>query len=77
MHSGSQKYLNIILQRKIENSDFNEYLYVCRVYTVYIWSNSMKNFFEKMKSTSKVLASFCAAIFFFFSLRQSDENSVI
>lgn len=36
MHSGSQKYLNIILQRKIENSDFNEYLYVCRVYAVYI-----------------------------------------
>lgn len=36
MRSGSQKYLNIILQRKIENSDFNKYLYVCRVYTVYI-----------------------------------------
>lgn len=77
MHSGSQKYLNIILQRKIENSDFNEYLYVCRVYTVYIWSNSMKNFFEKMKSTSKVLAFFVRQFFFFFSLRQSDENSVI
>lgn len=36
MRSGSQKYLNIILQRKIENFDFNEYLYVCRIYTVYI-----------------------------------------
>lgn len=66
MHSGSQKYLNIILQRKIENSDFNEYLYVCRVYTVYMWSNSMKNFFEKMKSTSKILASFVRQFFFSF-----------